>query len=52
MKTKVVTFAKFHTYGGQVYAPGDKLDLPENRAAMLEKAGVLEAKAKKVSKDD
>lgn len=47
MKTKVVTFAKPHFYSGQYYKVGDKLDLPEARAKMLEAAGVLDSKGNK-----
>lgn len=44
---KIVEFAKSHTYGGQRYIAGDKLELPDDRAAALDAAGVLRKPRKK-----
>lgn len=48
---KTVIFTQAHNYGGLLYAKGDKLICPADRAASLVSSGVAKVEAVKKSKD-
>ena len=51
-KETTVEFAKRHNYGGHVFASGDKLTLPSEKAKLLKSAGVLVEDKKPAKKSD